>query len=98
MSMASAIDENLFKAHERFLWGLCYRMTGNAADADDLVQETLASLHAKRASYDPSRPFLPWRIVIGLKVMKFSLVIRRLIRITGGSCPSVAPIHMASLI
>ena len=25
----------------RLLWGLCYRMTGNAADADDLVQDTL---------------------------------------------------------
>ena len=27
---------------------------------DDLVQETLISLHRKRASYDPSRPFYPW--------------------------------------
>jgi RNA polymerase sigma-70 factor (ECF subfamily) len=29
-----------FQAHRQFLWGLCYRMTGSAADADDLVQET----------------------------------------------------------
>jgi RNA polymerase sigma-70 factor (ECF subfamily) len=28
-----------FQAHRQFLWGLCYRMTGSAADADDLVQE-----------------------------------------------------------
>jgi RNA polymerase sigma factor (sigma-70 family) len=36
-----------------------------AADAvDDLVQETLISLHTKRASYDPSRPFLPWLAAI----------------------------------
>jgi RNA polymerase sigma factor (sigma-70 family) len=27
---------------------------------DDLVQETLMSLHRKRDSWDPSRPFLPW--------------------------------------
>ncbi len=32
--------EEVFQAHKGFLWGLCYRMTGNAADADDLVQET----------------------------------------------------------
>lgn len=31
---------------------------------DDLVQETLVSLHRKRASFDPSRPFLPWLAAI----------------------------------
>lgn len=36
-----------------------------AADAvDDLVQDTLISLHRKRASYDPDRPFLPWLAAI----------------------------------
>src|SRR5512142_2869281 len=29
-----------FNEHRGFLWGLCYRITGSAADADDLVQET----------------------------------------------------------
>jgi RNA polymerase sigma factor (sigma-70 family) len=31
---------------------------------DDLVQETLVSLHKKRASFDASRPFLPWLAAI----------------------------------
>lgn len=31
---------------------------------DDLVQDTLISLHRKRASYDPSRAFLPWLAAI----------------------------------
>jgi RNA polymerase sigma-70 factor (ECF subfamily) len=31
-----------FDAHERFIWGLAYRMTGSAADADDVRQETFA--------------------------------------------------------
>lgn len=31
---------------------------------DDLIQDTLISLHNKRASYDPSRPFLPWLAAI----------------------------------
>jgi RNA polymerase sigma factor (sigma-70 family) len=30
----------------------------------DLVQETLISVHVKRASYDPTRPFLPWLAAI----------------------------------
>lgn len=34
------------------------------AALDDLVQETLLSLHRKRASYNPSRPFLPWLAAI----------------------------------
>jgi RNA polymerase sigma-70 factor (ECF subfamily) len=31
---------------------------------DDLIQETLISLHKKRASFDPDRPFLPWLAAI----------------------------------
>lgn len=31
---------------------------------DDLVQETLLSLHRKLSSYDPARPFLPWLAAI----------------------------------
>jgi RNA polymerase sigma factor (sigma-70 family) len=31
---------------------------------DDLVQETLLSLHNKRATFDPARPFLPWLAAI----------------------------------
>ncbi|ABF54385.1 sigma-70 family RNA polymerase sigma factor [Sphingopyxis alaskensis] len=31
---------------------------------EDLVQDTLLSLHSKLATYDPSRPFLPWLAAI----------------------------------
>lgn len=31
---------------------------------DDLVQDTLLSMHRKLASYDSSRPFLPWLAAI----------------------------------
>lgn len=31
-----------------------------AADAEDLVQETLLALHSRRATYDPARPFTVW--------------------------------------
>lgn len=31
-----------------------------AHQLDDLVQETLMSLHAKLASHDPARPVIPW--------------------------------------
>lgn len=34
------------------------------AQLDDLVQEVLLAVHNKRASYDGSRPFLPWLAAI----------------------------------
>lgn len=33
-------------------------------DLDDLVQDTLVSLHRKLASYEPERAFMPWLAVI----------------------------------
>lgn len=46
-------------------WLARYYRQKIAPDAlDDLVQETLMSLHRKRASYDPARPFLPWLAAI----------------------------------
>jgi RNA polymerase sigma factor (sigma-70 family) len=37
------------------------RRKGIAPDrVDDVVQETLLTLHRARATYDPARPFLPW--------------------------------------
>lgn len=37
---------------------------GQAADIDDVVQETLKSLHSYRHTYNPGRPFLPWLLAI----------------------------------
>ena len=36
------------------------RRLGSAADAEDLVQETLIAIHTKRATYDPALPFTAW--------------------------------------
>jgi len=39
MSMQSELDA-LYRAHRDRVWGIVYRLTGSAADADDLVQDT----------------------------------------------------------
>jgi RNA polymerase sigma-70 factor (ECF subfamily) len=35
-----------------------------AEEVEDLVQEVLLSIHAVRATYDTSRPFMPWLLAI----------------------------------
>jgi RNA polymerase sigma-70 factor (ECF subfamily) len=40
------------------------RLRGAPSDVEDLVQETLKSLHQVRHSYDPARPLLPWVFAI----------------------------------
>ena len=35
-----------------------------AAEIEDLVQDVLLSVHAVLATYDPSRPFMPWLMAI----------------------------------
>ena len=46
-----------FEDHRAFLWGLSFRVTGSAADADDVVQETFvkAHQHAPAQLADPRR-------------------------------------------
>lgn len=55
----------------RVLLGACqswlrryYARRISPCQLDDLVQETLMSLHRKLASYDPARAFLPWLAAI----------------------------------
>lgn len=40
------------------------RRGGAATGVEDLVQDVLLSVHVARASYDCSRPFLPWLMAI----------------------------------
>jgi RNA polymerase sigma-70 factor, ECF subfamily len=57
-------DGGQFAAHyaacERQLFGFVYSVHPYADDVEDILQETLAVLWQKFASYDPSRPFFNW--------------------------------------
>ncbi|MRG96223.1 sigma-70 family RNA polymerase sigma factor [Polyangium spumosum] len=61
--------DELAREHRRYLWGLCYRLTGSAADAEDLVQETLLrALERPPARADePVRPWLT-RVAVNLGI------------------------------
>lgn len=48
------------------------------ADVDDIVQETLRSLHAVRHTYGVGRPFLPWMLAIAQhRLLDHRRVLRR---------------------
>jgi RNA polymerase sigma factor (sigma-70 family) len=60
VSAALTVDD-LFSAHKRMLWGLSYRLTGCAADADDIVQDTFVrALRRSTPLDDPS--WVPWLV------------------------------------
>jgi RNA polymerase sigma-70 factor (ECF subfamily) len=60
---------------------------------DDLIQDTLLSLHRKLASYDPARPFMPWLAAIARYrfVDHLRLVYRQAEDELGGDHPALDP-------
>jgi len=60
----------------RFLWGLCYRMTGSSADADDLVQETFVRA-LEHPPPDIERAWRPWLVRVAVNLSRDALRRRR---------------------
>ncbi len=73
----SAVDyASLFVEHRQYLFGLCYRMTGSAADADDLVQDTFAKVMHKPPR-DLRRSLRPWLTRVAMNLCRDALRRRR---------------------
>lgn len=49
----------MVRTHHKRVYGLCYRFTGNAADAEDLTQDVFLKIYANLASFDAERGSLP---------------------------------------
>jgi RNA polymerase sigma-70 factor (ECF subfamily) len=75
MAPSEAVLTRWFEEHRTFLWGLCYRVTGSAPDADDVVQETFirALEHAPKDLTEPRR----WLIKVAVNVSRDVLRRRR---------------------
>lgn len=55
----------LVKLYQANVYSLCYRMLGEAAEAEDAAQETFLRAYRQLQSYDSSRPFKTWLLAIG---------------------------------
>jgi RNA polymerase sigma-70 factor (ECF subfamily) len=54
----------LLATHERAVYNLCYRMVGNASEAEDAAQETFLRAFSQLYRYDPGRPFKTWLLAV----------------------------------
>jgi RNA polymerase sigma-70 factor (ECF subfamily) len=82
---ATAIYERAFRENRGRLWSVCYRMTGVAADAEDILQETFA--RAVRECPDLSRPLGPWLMTVAVRLAKDLLRTRKRRRYEGPWLP-----------
>jgi RNA polymerase sigma-70 factor (ECF subfamily) len=77
----------LFHTHERVVWGLVYRLTGCAADADDVVQETFARA-LERTEPLEAQAWRPWLMRVAANQAIDVLRRRRRQAYTGSWLPS----------
>jgi len=68
VSSSEAI-ESAFSAHRKLLWGLCYRMSGCAADADDLLQDTFERA-LRNPPTDQERELRPWLVRVAMNASR----------------------------
>ncbi len=52
--------EELLRRYRSRVYRICYRMAGNAEDAEDWAQECLVRVYRQLGRYDPELPFAPW--------------------------------------
>jgi RNA polymerase sigma-70 factor (ECF subfamily) len=86
--------EAVYREHGRYVWGLCYRMTGTASDADDLVQETFARALASPPR-DTSAPWRPWLVRVAVNLARDRLRRRKRSPYVGPWLPSPIETHEA---
>ena len=82
-----SISAQTFAEHKRFLWGMCYRMTGSAADADDIVQDTFVKALEKPPT-DMDAPLRPWLLKVAMNLSRDQLRRRRRREYVGPWLPS----------
>jgi len=65
--------EELFKLHQRRVYAVCLRMTGNTAEAEDLLQEVFIQVFRKLGTFRGESAFTTWlhRLTVNQVLMHF---------------------------
>jgi RNA polymerase sigma-70 factor (ECF subfamily) len=65
--------EELYRRHNRRVYSLCVRMTGNVTEAEDLVQEIFVHLFRKIGNFRGESAFTTWlhRLTVNQVLMHF---------------------------
>jgi RNA polymerase sigma-70 factor (ECF subfamily) len=65
--------EELFRRHRRLVYGLCLRMTQDAAEAEDVTQEVFVLLFRKVGMFRGESAFTTWlhRLTVNQVLMRF---------------------------
>ena len=54
----------LVETHQKHVFNLCYRFLGDAAEAEEMAQETFLRAYLHRGCHDPIRPVRAWLMAI----------------------------------
>lgn len=74
----------LVRAHHRRVYGLCYRFTGNPADAEDLTQDVFLKIYSHLSSFDMNRGSLQvWITTMTRNLLVDNFRRTRNLRVTG---------------
>ncbi len=92
--MPESLDQ-AWRSSQRYLWAICYRMTGNAADADDIVADTFTRA-MERPPVRTDLPWRPWLVRVALNLSKDLLRKRKRREYTGPWLPSPVETDPAS--
>lgn len=84
------LSDQLYAENSSLLRGLCYRMTGNAADAEEIVQETFLKVLLKPPK-NSDGPLRPWLIRVAVNLSRDLLRRRRRTQYVGPWLPSPIP-------
>ena len=81
------ISPQTYDSDKNLLWGVCYRMTGSAADADDIVHDTFVKA-IERSPSDSTAPLRPWLLKVAMNLSRDQLRRRRRTEYFGPWLPS----------